>query len=128
MSTLDTLLSIDNSKLNVTNEKINIVRLSEMAGEDVIFEIRPLSIKEINSFPKMDETDMLIHAIYMALVSPKLSDERLLKKYDCLTPKELIKKILLPTEISGLYSAFNRAMGFVQNTEDDEKSSEEGVN
>jgi len=96
MSTLDTLLSIDNNKLNVTNEKINIIRLSEMAGEDVIFEIRPLSIKEI--------------------------------KYDCLTPKELIKKILLPTEISGLYSAFNRAMGFVENGEGNEKTLGEGVN
>ena len=128
MSALDTLLSIDNSKLNVTNQKINIIRLSEMAGEDVIFEIRPLSIKEINSFPKMDDTDMLIHAIYMALVTPKLGDERLLKKYECLTPKELIKKILLPTEISGLYSAFNRAMGFTENGEDDDKALEEGVN
>lgn len=128
MSTLDTLLSIDNSKLSVENEKISIIRLSKMAGEDIVFEIRPLSIKEINSFPKMDDTDMLIHAIYMALVSPKLSDEKLLKKYDCLTPKELIKKILLPTEISALYSAFNRVMGFAENDNNNEKISEEGLN
>ena len=127
MSTLDTLLSIDNSKLSVENEKISIIRLSKMAGEDIVFEIRPLSIKEINSFPKMDDTDMLIHAIYMALVSPKLSDEKLLKKYDCLTPKELIKKILLPTEISALYSAFNRVMGFAENDKNNEKISEEGL-
>ncbi len=128
MSTLDTLLSIDNSKLSVENEKISIIRLSKMAGEDIVFEIRPLSIKEINSFPKMDDTDMLIHAIYMALVSPKLSDEKLLKKYDCLTPKELIKKILLPAEISALYSAFNRVMGFAENEKNNEKTSEEGLN
>ncbi len=127
MSTLDTLLSIDNSKLSVENEKISIIRLSKMAGEDIVFEIRPLSIKEINSFPKMDDTDMLIHAIYMALVSPKLSDEKLLKKYDCLTPKELIKKILLPAEISALYSAFNRVMGFAENDKNNEKISEEGL-
>lgn len=127
MSALDTLLSIDNSKLSVENEKISIIRLSKMAGEDIVFEVRPLSIKEINSFPKMDDTDMLIHAIYMALVSPKLSDEKLLKKYDCLTPKELIKKILLPAEISALYSAFNRVMGFAEKDKNNEKISEEGL-
>lgn len=114
MEILKLLLSADKSKLEQPTRKMEIKRLSEYVGDKFICEIKGISI---NDFAELQEehsentVDFKLHMILKSVVSPNLKDTELLKYYDCKTPKQLLEKLLLPTEMNQLYSSIATLSG-----------------
>lgn len=115
MNTIDLLLGMDQNKLKKPSKMVKIQRLSEVAGEDVVFEVEAISMSQfeyVSEAAGEKGKDMNVMIVIEGTRSPNLKSEELLKKYDCVTPVELINKLLLPGEVSGLYSAISELSGF----------------
>lgn len=128
--TLDMLLAIDPAKLkDRPTKRLYMPRFSELAGGDIYFTIRALTLDEIKAvrekathvtFNKKshereevyDSEDGALFIILEGVIDPDLRDKRLLERYEAATPKELLKKILLSGEIDSLSSQIGQLSGF----------------
>ncbi|MCG8539296.1 MAG: XkdN-like protein [Clostridia bacterium] len=121
MNTLDLLLQLDESKLKKPCKEVNMKRLSELTGERVIFKIEaltPAKMEEIQEMA-MDETmeninvsELQIMTILEGVKEPNFKSKELMDKFGVYTPKDLIRKILLPGEIITLYNIIGDLSGF----------------
>ncbi len=121
MNTLDLLLQLDESKLKKPCKEVNMKRLSELIGERVIFKIEaltPAKMEEIQEMA-MDETmeninvsELQIMTILEGVKEPNFKSKELMDKFGVYTPKDLIRKILLPGEIITLYNIIGDLSGF----------------
>lgn len=104
---LNLLLSADLTKIKVPEKKVKIERLSEDLGVDVIFtcraiapdkmeEIQENAMRVVNGEPDLDVTEMQIFTVIEGVKDPNLKDKELREKFNALTPKELVNKLLLP--------------------------------
>lgn len=120
---LNLLLSADLTKIKVPETKVKIERLSEDLGVDVIFtcraiapdkmeEIQENAMRIVNGEPDLDVTEMQIFTVIEGVKDPNLKDKELREKFNALTPKELVNKLLLPGEISRLYRIISDLSGF----------------
>lgn len=120
---LNLLLSADLTKIKVPEKKVKIERLSEDLGVDVIFtcraiapdkmeEIQENAMRVVNGEPDLDVTEMQIFTVIEGVKDPNLKDKELREKFNALTPKELVNKLLLPGEISRLYRIISDLSGF----------------
>lgn len=121
MNILDLLLQLDESKLKKPCKEVNMKRLSELTGERVIFKIEaltPAKMEEIQEMA-MDETmeninvsELQIMTILEGIKEPNFKSKELMDKFGVYTPKDLIRKILLPGEIITLYNIIGDLSGF----------------
>ena len=121
MNTLDLLLQLDESKLKKPCKEVNMKRLSELTGERVIFKIEaltPAKMEEIQEMA-MDETmeninvsELQIMTILEGVKEPNFKSKELMDKFGVYTPKDLIRKILLPGETITLYNIIGDLSGF----------------
>jgi hypothetical protein len=114
MNIIDLLLNTDKSKLQLPKKEVEIKRLSEAAGDKVIFKLEAIDMNTYTDIAQQEKEigDSRVFAILEGVKEPNLKDDRLLKKYECITPKELVKKMLLPGEIAGLYDEITSLSGF----------------
>jgi len=126
-TSMNLLLSLDKSKIQRPTKQLEIKRLSEMAGEPVVFTCQALTMEEFQeiqevsiSYSKRGELEdfstnnVQIFTVVKGVVDPSLKDASLLEMYGAATPKQLLSdsKLLLPGEISQLYNAISSLSGF----------------
>ncbi|WP_454054575.1 phage tail assembly chaperone [Clostridium sp. Marseille-Q7071] len=124
MSTIDLLLKVDTNKLFRPEKQVEIKRLSELAGEKVVFTCQALNASEIEEATNnaltiksdgevdIKNNDMQLFVLLSGVKEPNLKSKELREYYECLTPKDLINKLLLPGEVSHLYNTINDLSGF----------------
>jgi len=126
-SSMNLLLSLDKSKIKRPTKQLEIKRLSELAGEPIVFTCQALTMEEFQevqevsiSYSKRGELEDIstnnvqIFAVLKGVVDPSLKDAKLMEMYGASTPKQLLaeSKLLLPGEISQLYNAISSLSGF----------------
>lgn len=115
-NTLDILL---NMEIPSPKEKaFKIKRLSALAGEDVVFQLRELTYSHVGQIKRLhsDDDEMSVHVVLAGTVSPDLKNTALAEKYGAVTPAELVKKMLSPGEIEDLSRAIERLSGYRMST------------
>lgn len=116
MNALDILLR---SEIPQPQEKqFKQLRLSELAGEDVIFTLRQLSFHRVAEIRALEEAreEMDVHILLAGLADPDPKSKELLQKYGAVTPAELLKKLLLPGEITDLAREVEKLSGYRMTT------------
>lgn len=120
---MDLLLQTDENKLVKPTKDVEITRLSGIVGEKVIFtcegmmidkyaEMRDNATRAKGDGEELDALDLQVFMVLEGVKSPSLKSEELRGKYKAATPKELVKKILLPGEIKRLYETIADLSGF----------------
>ena len=84
---------------NETTSELNIKRLSEMCGCDIILKVKNISYNRMAEIQQM-KNDNAIHDILEADTEGVFKNKQLMEKYNAVTPVELVKKLLFPGEIS----------------------------
>lgn len=127
--TLDMLLNIDPEKIkDRPTKQLYMPRLSRLAGADVYFTIRALTIDEAKDIRQnatkirfnkahekeeyYDEEEAAIFVLLQGVIDPDLRDERLMERFGAPTPKELVKKLLLSGEIANISEQIMKLSGF----------------
>lgn len=119
------LLNLDAKKVELPSKEVEIKRLSEVAGTPVIFNIRAIDQEQFEEIQNMsttidfknqdsdiDVSIMQLETILHGVESPSLRDKALVKHYGVVTPYDLVKKLLLPGEISSLYDQITQLSAF----------------
>lgn len=121
MNTLDLLLQLDESKLKKPSKEVEMKRLSELIGEKVIFKVEaltPIKMEEIQEMCMNDDmeniniTELQLLTAIEGVKEPNLKSKELMDKFEVYSPKDLIRKILLPGEIITLYNIIGDLSGF----------------
>ncbi|WDV47123.1 hypothetical protein PV797_05325 [Clostridiaceae bacterium M8S5] len=121
MSTLDLLLQLDQSKLKKPSKEVEMKRLSELLGEKMIFKVEALTPEKMDEIQTMStdeekETmnmgELQLLAVMEGVKEPNFKSKELMDKFGVYTPKDLIRKILLPGEIITLYGIVGDLSGF----------------
>lgn len=134
MSLIDKLLQLDANKVvQKPTKEFEIERLSNLLGEKVIFKCQALDgetyadiqrssidISKKGNIRDMKLFNMKVMTCVEGIIEPNLKDKRLLEHFNVPTPKELIKKMLLPGEIDDLYNIINELSGYERDDEDEE--------
>lgn len=121
MNTLDLLLQLDESKLKKPDKEVEIKRLTELTGHKTVFKIEAISpgkMEEIQDLSidiktkNINVGEMQILTVLEGIKSPNFKSKQLMDKFQVHTPKDLIRKILLPGEIMTLYNMVGELSGF----------------
>lgn len=135
MSLIDKLLQMDNKTLTeMPRREVEVPRLTQMIGEpfkvvcqaidgERYADIQKASIdlnkkggvRNINLF------DMQVLTVIDGVVEPSLKDSKLLNHFNCVTPKELVKKLFLAGEIAELSNVITELSGYDKTEEDEEE-------
>lgn len=136
MSLIDKLLQLDVNKVTEKpTREFEIERLSKLLGEKVMFKCKALDgetysdiqrkgidISKKGSIRDMKIFEMQLMTCIEGIVEPNLKDKRLMEQYGTPTPKELVKKMLLPGEIADLHNVINELSGYETDDEDEIKN------
>lgn len=114
MKTLDLLLNLDQSKLKSQTKSFKVKRLSDLVKGDVIFDLKGISL---DKYADIGETssghmDVKIFTVIEGVAEPSFKNKNLMEKYECITPKELVNKMLNPGEVSIIYEEIAKLSGF----------------
>lgn len=121
MSALDLLLKLDQTKLKRPTKEVEVKRLSALTGEKVVFLCEALTADEMEGIQEqvlnvkeqdVDVGEMQKLAVLAGVKEPNLKSKELLENYNAVTPKELLKKLLLPGEIAALYNTISDLSGY----------------
>jgi len=131
MSLVDKLLQLDAAKIKMPEKEIEMKRLSELLGERVVFRIRAIDgeryadiqrlaidISNKGNVKDIDMYKLQVLTIIEGVVDPNLKDKRLLEHFNCTTPEELVKKLMLAGEITDLYNEITKLSGYEVEVED----------
>ena len=131
MSLVDKLMQLDAGKIKLPEKEVEIKRLSELLGEKVVFKCRAIDGERYADIQKMavdiskkgDIRDinmykMQVLTVIEGVVDPNFKDKKLLEHYNCHTPEELVKKLLLAGEITELFNVINELSGYERETDD----------
>ena len=124
LSTLDVLLRSDlpDMRKDLPEKKVEITRLSLLAGEPVEFTVRALTYKQVRELQDRSE-DRSAYGVLYGCVNPNWKDPKLLNKENGLvTPIDVIKAKLLPGEIEDLYIEIQLLSGYLRRTISDVKN------
>jgi hypothetical protein len=129
---VDLLLNADLNELERPSKIVEIKRLSEIFGSEFkvkCIALTPAKDAEISdmciSFDEGMKTDIdisemqvltLIEGVCDLEGKPLFKNKELMDKFGSPTPKELIRKVLLPGEQSNLYKVIQDAMGYGKGT------------
>ena len=135
MSLIDKLLQMDKAKLmEMPTREVGLSRLTELLGEDFKVTCKAIdgeryadiqrtsvdlnkkgNIRNINLF------EMQVLTVIDGVVEPSLKDERLLGYFNCVTPKELVKKLFLAGEIAELSNVITELSGYDKSDNEEEE-------
>ncbi|MDI9412784.1 MAG: XkdN-like protein [Bacillota bacterium] len=132
MSLTNKLLQLDVKKVaSKPTKQFEVKRLSELAKEPILFTCQALdgelwndiqrqsvdlskkgNLKDIRVF------EMQLMTCVEGVIEPDLKDKKLLEHYGVPTPKDLLKKMLLPGEIADLNKIISELSGYEANDDD----------
>lgn len=121
MSALDLLLKIDQSKVKRPTKRVELPRLTELAGSPVEFKLQALTYDEQEEIAEtamsngdVDQGAIRAFTVIKGVLDPSLKDSKLLEHYGVVTPKELLLHagFLLPGELAVLYNEISGLSGF----------------
>ncbi len=110
MGALDLLLKMELPKPET--KEIKVKRLSELCGEDVIFNIQQLSYAKVAEIKETSSEDIDVHILLAGVTSPDLKSKELREKFNAATPAELVKKMLIPGEITDISREVEKLCGY----------------
>ena len=112
-SVLDVLLggTVPNVEKELPTSRYRVDRLSDLAGQDVIFTLRALPYGKVHDLERFIQ-DSDIHILLAGCVDPDLKDQQLMEKFGGATPADTVKRMLLPGEIADLSAAVERLSGY----------------
>ena len=116
-SILDILLGdkVGNVERELPEARYRVDRLSEAAGEDVVFTLRALPYGKVHDLERFTQ-DADVSILLAGCREPDLRDKRLMEKFGAPTPAEAVKRLLLAGEIADLSQAVERLSGYRRNT------------
>lgn len=118
-SVLDLLLRPDMPDVRkvLPEKRMEVKRLTELAGEPVIFTLRGLTYREIRDIQDKRREDQAVSAVLYACKDPDWRDQRLLNAVSgAVTPLDVIKARLNPGEIDELYVEIQKLSGYINRT------------
>lgn len=101
----------DVQKQRLTSQ-VEVKRLSKVFGEPVVFSLRGLSYNVVQELRYASDGE--VQEILEGVTDPNLQDPRLLERFQCPTPAEVVRAMLLPGEIVELSHAIDRLCGYRQ--------------
>ena len=113
---LDLLLKpeLPNVQKSLPTAEYKVKRLSELAGQDVIFRLRALPYNRVGEFQGTMDPDAKIQILLAGCVEPDFKKDfaQLAAKYGGETPAETVKALLLPGEVDDLSRAIEKLTGY----------------
>ena len=125
VSVLDLLLrpELPDVRKVLPEKQVEVTRLSQLAGEPVIFTLRGLSYDQVRKVQDKNRGDQAAFGLLYGCVSPKWGEEALLDKTrGIVTPVDSIKARLLPGEVDDLYVEIQKLSGYLRRTISDVKN------
>ena len=116
---LELLLRADLPDVRKTlpEKRMEVKRLTELAGEPVIFTLRGLTYQEIRDIQDKRREDQAVSAVLYACKEPDWRDQRLLNAAaGAVTPLDVIKARLTAGEIDELYIEIQKLSGYLRQT------------
>ena len=121
---LDLLLrpELQDMRKKLPEKRVKVKRLSELAGEDVIFTLRGLPYDKIRKAQKMED-DRALSMVLDGCVDPDFRDKRLLdESAGIVTPFDAIKSKLTAGEIDEIAAHVQLLSGYLRQTLDEVKN------
>lgn len=116
MTTLDLLLKANIEDMKIPSTEVNIKRLSNQLGTDVIFKLQAVNFDKLEEIKEASDKDFNIQVLIAGVKEPNLKSKDLQEKLGTLTPIDTAKKLLLVGEISELYEKISELSGYGVNT------------
>jgi hypothetical protein len=114
---IDLLLETDVNKFAENNKKdYEIKRLSEMLGETFTITCHALTDEQVEHVSEIstNNTEIKYNTVIEScrIEGKRFNNKEIMDKFGVFTPKELLKKLLLPGEIYALYRKINTLSGY----------------
>lgn len=124
ISILDLLLKpqIPNVLRQLPTKEYKLKRLSELCGQDVLFQLKALPYGRVAELRENESADLNVQILLAGVVSPNLKDPALQDKFGGATPAETVKAMLLPGEIEELSRAVEKLCGYRMTTVEEIKN------
>lgn len=119
VSALDLLLrpEVPDARKALPEKRVEVTRLSEIAGEPVIFTVRALSYSEIRKVQDKPREDQAVCAVLYGCKDPDFRDKRLLDpERGVVMPPDAVKAKLTAGEIDELYIEIQKLSGYLRKT------------
>ena len=119
VSVLELLLrpEVPDARKALPEKQVEVTRLSEIAGEPVIFTVRALSYSEIRKVQDKPREDQAVCAVLYGCKDPDFRDKRLLDpERGIAAPPDAVKAKLTAGEIDELYMEIQKLSGYLRKT------------
>lgn len=103
---------LPNVQKELPTAQYKVKRLSELVGEDVVFQLRGLPYGRVQKLKSSMSDDAGVQIVLAGCVAPDWKAPELKEKYGGATPAETMKAVLLPGEIEDLSRAVERLCGY----------------
>ena len=118
-SVLDLLLRADlpDVRKALPEKRMEVKRLSELAGEPVVFTLRAMTYNETRQLYDKPREDQALSAVLYGCKDPDFRDKRLLdSEKGIVTPLDAIKARLFAGEIDELHIEIQKLSGYLRRT------------
>lgn len=121
---LDMLLKpeVPNVQKELPTAQVKVNRLSELAGQDVVFTLKALPYGMVAELREATATGVDVQIVLAGVAEPNLKDKALQEKFGAATPAEVVKALLLPGEIVDLSWAVEQLCGYRRKTIEEVKN------
>ena len=119
VSALDLLLrpELPDVRKVLPEKRVEVKRLSEIAGEPVVFTLRAMTYNETRQVQDKPREDQALSAVLYGCKDPDFRDKRLLdSEKGIATPLDAIKARLTAGEIDELYIEIQKLSGYLRRT------------
>ena len=103
---------LPNVQKKLPTAQYKVKRLSELVGEDVVFQLRGLPYGKVQKLKTSMADDTSVQIVLAGCAAPDWKSPELKEKYGGAPPAETIKAVLLPGEIEDLSRAIERLCGY----------------
>ena len=107
---------LPNVQKELPTARYKVNRLSQLAGEDVVFTLRALPYGKVQKLRASMAEDVNVQILLAGCVEPSWKAPELREKFGGATPAETVKAALLPGEIEDLSRAVERLCGYRRTT------------
>lgn len=116
MNTLDLLLNASLEETKTPTKEVKLKRLSDQVGSDVVFTLQAINLDKLEELRESNDKGFNVQVVLHGVKDPYLKSQKLLEKYNAVTPVELVKKLLLAGEIDELYHEISKLSGYGRDT------------
>ena len=119
VSVLDLLLrpELPDVRRVLPEKQVEVKRLTELAGEPVVFTLRALTYNETRQIQDKPREDQALSAVLYGCKDPDFRDKRLLDaEKGIVTPLDAIKARLFAGEIDELHIEIQKLSGYLRRT------------